>query len=83
VSPEIKPGETYRVRAEITRRAWRVVLRQPGQGDWSMPFWDTGAVPMDSLAGTRLVFADVEPDGGAGASRWAAIRIRRVPAVRP
>jgi hypothetical protein len=32
---------------------------------------------MDELAETRLVFADVEPEGGSGATRWGALRIRR------
>ena len=28
-----------------------------------MPWWDTGAIPMDDLPVTRIVFADVEPEG--------------------
>jgi hypothetical protein len=77
VSPEVKPGEVFRVRAELTRTTWRVVVRRPDQGPWEMPFWDSGAVPMDELAETRLLFADVEPENGAGASRWGPIRIWR------
>ena len=76
-SPEVQAGTTYRIRAEATRRTWRVIVRRPEQGPWEMPFWDTGAVPMDELLETRLMFADVEPEGSAGASRWGPIRIGR------
>ncbi len=77
VSPEVTAGQTYRLRAEITRSSWRVILQRPEETPWDLPFWDTGAVPMDELAETRLVFADVEPEGGSGATRWGALRIRR------
>jgi hypothetical protein len=77
LSPEVKPGATYRVRAEVTRRTWRVSVRRPEQGPWEMPFWDSGAVPMDELAETRLLFADVEPENSSGASRWGPIRVWR------
>jgi hypothetical protein len=77
VSPELAPGRRYKLRAEITRGTWRVIMHGPGETPWDLPFWDTGAVPMDDLASTRLVFADVEPEGGSGASRWGPIRIGR------
>lgn len=83
-SPEAKPGETVHVRAELTRRTWRVVARRQDQGPWEMPFWDSGPVPMDDLPETRLLFGDVEPENGTASSRWGAIRIWREPAaVRP
>jgi hypothetical protein len=77
VSPEVKAGATYHVRAEITRGSWRVVFNRPDESPWDMPFWDTGQVPMDDLAETRIVFADVEPEGSTGATRWRGIRISR------
>jgi hypothetical protein len=77
LSPEVTPGETVVVRAELTSRTWRVVVRRLGQGPWEMPFWDSGAVPMDELAETRLLFADVEPENSSGASRWGPIRMWR------
>lgn len=76
-SPEAKVGETFHVRAELTRRSWRVVVRRPDQGPWEMPFWYSGPVPMDDLPETRLLFGDVEPENGTAASRWGAIRIWR------
>ena len=79
LSPEVAAGQTYRLHAEIRRRSWQVILHRPDEGPWDMPFWDTGAVPMDDLAETRLVFADVEPEGGTGATRWGALQIRRGP----
>ncbi|MBI2300065.1 MAG: beta-N-acetylhexosaminidase [Armatimonadetes bacterium] len=77
LSPEVKVGETYQIHGEITRRTWRITIRSAGQGPWDMPFWESGAVPMDELPETRLVFADVEPEGGTAASRWGPIRIWR------
>lgn len=77
LSPEVTAGQSYRLRAEITRSSWRVILQRPDENPWNLPFWDTGAIPMDELAETRLVFADVEPEGGHGATRWGAIRIGR------
>ncbi len=77
VSPEIKPGDTYHVRAEITRTTWRVVMRRDADGPWDMPWWDTGAVPMDQVPSTRLVFTDIEPEGSTAATRWGPIRVSR------
>jgi len=77
LSPEAKPGAPYRIRAELTRRTWRVSVRRQEQGPWEIPFWDSGAVPMDELADPRLLFADVEPENSAGASRWGPIRVWR------
>ncbi len=78
-SPVLRAGQTYQVRAEITRRGFRVRVRLAGQDPWDLPFWDSRVVPMDSLERTRLLFADVEPEGGQGASRWGQIRITRAP----
>lgn len=75
VSPEVKPGQRYHVRAEIRRNSWRVVMRAPGDSAWDMPFWDTKVVPMDAVAATRLVFADVEPNGSTGSTRWEALKV--------
>ena len=75
----LQAGQTYQVRAEITRRGFRVRVRLAGQDPWDLPFWDSRVVPMDSLERTRLLFADVEPEGGQGASRWGQIRITRAP----
>ncbi len=77
VSPEVAAGAGYHVRAEITRRSWRVIFKRPGESPWEMPFWDSGQVPMDDLADTRVLFADVEPEGGTGATRWGPIQISR------
>lgn len=79
-SPPIAVNISYRVRAEILRRSWRVRVWEKSQPSLQPPLWDTGAVPMDDLPQTRLLFADVEPEGGAGASAWGAIVIR---AARP
>ena len=70
-------GKEYRVRAEIRRATFRVVVRTAADSAWDPPFWDSHAVPMDPLDATRLRFADAEPDGGAGASRWERILIQR------
>ncbi|MCX6359432.1 MAG: family 20 glycosylhydrolase [Armatimonadetes bacterium] len=75
VSPEVKVGQRYHVHAEIRRNTWRVAVRADGDSPWDMPFWDTGVVPMDAVTSTRLVFADVEPEGSAGATRWEAIKV--------
>ena len=77
VSPEVAAGTAYHVRTEITRRSWRVIFNRPGESSWEMPFWDSGQVPMDDLAETRVLFADVEPEGSTGATRWGPIRISR------
>ena len=82
-SQEIKLGATYRLRAEITRQSFRAIVREPGQSAWDLPVWDSRAVPMDELAQTRLVFADVEPEGRTAASRWGAITMRRLPGPPP
>jgi hypothetical protein len=74
-SPLIGLNTTYRLRAEIRRRAWRVTVWERGQSPLQPPLWDTGAVPMDELERTRLIFADVEPENSVGASRWGPITI--------
>ena len=78
-SPPVEIDASYLVRAEITRRTWRVTVWERDQGPLQPPLWDTGAVPMDKLARTRLIFADVEPENGTGASRWGPITIWRAP----
>ena len=78
-SPLTEINANYLVRARITRRTWRVTVRERDQGPLQPPFWDTGAVPMDELALTRLIFADVEPENGTAASRWGPITIWRAP----
>lgn len=74
-SPEVATGTPYHIRAELTQRTWRILVRQPGQGPWDLPFWDSGEVPMDELKETRLLFGDVEPEGGTASSRWSAITV--------
>jgi hypothetical protein len=74
-SPTAAINTTYRLRAEIRRRTWRVTVRERGQKPLQPPLWDTGLVPMDELAQTRLIFADVEPEKSTGASRWGPITI--------
>ena len=76
-SPEVMLGKTYRVRAEVTRRTWRVTVHDPEDGPWQPAFWDTGPAPMDAIDEARLAFTDVEPEGGKGASRWGPITIWR------
>ncbi len=78
-SPPVSVSTTYRVRAEITRKTWRVTVWERDQGRFQPPLWDTGAAPMDELAQTRLIFADVEPENSKGASRWGPITIWRSP----
>ncbi len=75
VSPEVKAGHRYHVRAEIRRHSWRVTMRAAGDSGWDLAFWETGIVPMDAVAATRLVFADVEPEGSSGSTRWEALKI--------
>lgn len=76
-SAPIKPATEYRVRAEIRRTSFRVVVHPSKDSAWDLPFWDSGPVPMDSLDQARLRWADVEPEGRAGATRWGPIRIAR------
>jgi hypothetical protein len=76
-SSSVEVNVTYRVRAELTRRTWRVTVWPSDAQPLQPPLWDTGAVPMDELAQTRLVFADVEPVGSTAASRWGPITIWR------
>jgi hypothetical protein len=38
LSSEVKVSSTYHVRAEITRRTWRIIVRPAGQGAWELPF---------------------------------------------
>lgn len=78
-SPPVAINTTYRVRAEITRKTWRVTVWERDQRVLQPPLWDTGAAPMDELARTRLIFADVEPENTRGASRWGPIAIWRAP----
>ncbi len=77
VSAAVQVGKTYRVRAQITRRSFRIVVRELGADPWQPPLWDTGPAPMDELERASLLFADVEPPGGKAASRWGEIRIWR------
>jgi hypothetical protein len=76
-SGPVELGKEYRVRAEIRRATFRVAVRAANDSPWDPPFWDSHAVPMDGLGATRLRFADVEPEGGAAASRWERILIQR------
>jgi hypothetical protein len=76
-SGPVELGKAYRVRAEIRRGAFRVVVRAADDGEWDLPFWDSHTVPMDALPATRLRFADAEPEGSTAASRWERILIRR------
>ena len=81
-SMEVKAGSAYHVRLAITRRTFRSVVRELGDAAWRLPLWDSGPVPMDDLGETRLVFADVEPEGGTASSRWGPITIRQARAAR-
>jgi hypothetical protein len=78
-SSAIRAKTTYRVRAELTRRTWRVLVWPSEVQRLQPPLWDTGLVPMDELDRTRLVFADVEPPGHTAASRWGRMTIWRAP----
>lgn len=77
LSAPVEAGKEYRIRAEIRRSSFRVTVREAGDTDWGLPFWDSGQVPMDPLDTTRLRWADVEPDGATAASSWGPIRIYR------
>lgn len=76
-SSAVQAKATYRVRAELTRHTWRVVVWPSDVAALQPPLWDTGKIPMDDLPKTRLVFADVEPPGQAAATRWGPITIGR------
>jgi hypothetical protein len=76
-SGPVEPGREYRIRAEIRRGTFRIVVRVAAESELDVPFWDSGAVPMDALSETRLGFVDVEPPGSTGASRWGPIVIRK------
>ncbi len=76
-SGPIEPNREYRVRAEIRRGTFRVLVRVGTDGAWDVPLWDSGNVPMDALFATRLRFADVEPESSTAASRWGRILIQR------
>jgi hypothetical protein len=78
-SSAVEAKATYRVRAELTRHTWRVVVWPSDVAALQPPLWDTGQVPMDDLPRTRLVFADVEPPGHTAATRWGPITIGRAP----
>ena len=73
--PTVKPGATYRVRAEITRRSFRVIVHEAGASPWKLPFWETTVTPMDDLAEARLLFASDEPPDSTADARWGAITI--------
>lgn len=75
--PSVTLGTAYRVRAAITRRSFRVVVSDPALPEGGYPLWDTGRLPMDELAETRLLFSDVEPPGATASTRWAAVRVWR------
>jgi hypothetical protein len=81
-SPQVEVGKTYRVRLDIAPRTFRVTVRLAGDSAWDMPFWDTSAIPMDDLRETRILFGDVEPEGGTASSRWANLAITRIPRPR-
>ncbi len=76
-SGPIEPNQKYRVRAEIRRGTFRVVVRMSADSAWDVPLWDSGNIPMDPLFATRLRFADAEPESSIGASRWEQIVIQR------
>ncbi len=78
-SSAVEAKATYRVRAELTRHSWRVVVWPSDVAALQPPLWDTGQVPMDDLPRTRLVFADVEPPGHTAATRWGPITIGQSP----
>ena len=76
-SGPVESGKEYRVRAEIRRESFRVVVRAANDTAWDVPFWDSNTVPMDALQATHLRFADAEPKGSTAASRWQDILIQR------
>jgi hypothetical protein len=75
--PPIEVNVTYRVMAEITKRTWRVTVWPRDVQPLQPPLWDTGTVPMDELAQTHILFADVEPAESTAATRWGPITISR------
>jgi len=75
MSPEVKAGDTYHVRADITRRGLRVIVHGAKDDAWRIPFWDSGTLPMDDLAETRLMFSDDEPPNSTASTKWGAISI--------
>jgi len=76
-SGPVEQGKEYRIRAEIRRGSFRVVVRAADDSVMDVPFWDNGEVPMDPLNETRLGFVDVEPPGSTARSRWGAIVIQK------
>jgi hypothetical protein len=76
-SGPVEQGKEYRIRAEIRRGSFRVVVRAADESVMDVPFWDSGEVPMDPLNETRLGFVDVEPPGSTARSRWGAIVIQK------
>jgi hypothetical protein len=76
-SPPLDPTTTYHVRAVIRSQSFRVVVRTPDAPPASLPFWDSGTIPMDALDATQLLFADVEPEGATAASEWSRIGVSR------
>ena len=76
-SPPVELQGTYRVRAQITQSSFRVIVSRAQAEPWELPFWDSGAIPMDRLDSVQLLFADVEPEGSQGASEWARLRVWR------
>ena len=82
-SPPLAAEATYRLRASVTRRSFRVLLWESAQAEWDIPLWDSLPVPMDPLDEARLLFADVEPPGATAATRWGPITISRAAAQEP
>ena len=74
-SPRFEVGTDYHLRAEITRRSFRVVVSEAQASRWRLPFWDSGALTMDDLGEARLLFSDVEPPDSTATSRWGPIRV--------
>ena len=77
LGPPVEINVTYRVMAEITTRTWRVTVWPREPQPLQPPLWDTGVVPMDELAQTHILFADVEPAESTAATRWGPITISR------
>ena len=78
LGPPVEINVTYRVMAEITQRSWRVTVWPLDAQPLQPPLWDTGATPMDELAQTHILFADVEPENSTAATRWGPLTIWRV-----
>lgn len=74
-SPPFADGATYRVRAEITRRSFRVVVAEAETTPWRLALWDSGTLLMDAVDETRLLFAAVEPPDMTGTCRWGPITV--------